>query len=85
MMQVAADVNYTDDQPDPVRVANSLESWTLYNARISVADVNNQWRLMLWGRNLGDERFARVVPIGITTWGNYNPPEHYGIEFTAEF
>ena len=45
----------------------------------------DHYRLSVYGRNLGDERFARVVPIGISTWGNYNPPEHYGVEFTAEF
>ena len=86
-MQVAGDVNYTDDQPDPIREANSLESWILYNARISVADINDKWRLMLWGRNLGDEYYYVAAfngPNGgfMRTAGM---PRTYGIRFDYNF
>ena len=66
---------------DPIGL---VEDAGFHNASIDMVFGEN-YRVSVYGRNLGDERFARVVPIGITTWGNYNPPEHYGIEFTAEF
>ena len=43
------------------------------------------YRISAFGRNIGDERYARVIPIGITTFGQYSPPNHYGFELTAEF
>ena len=66
---------------DPIGL---VDSGGFHNASIDLA-FGDHYRLSVYGRNIGDERYARVVPIGITTFGQYNAPEHYGIELTAEF
>ena len=61
-----------------------VDSGDFHNASIDLS-FGEHYRLSVYGRNMGDERYARVVPIGITTFGSYSPPEHYGVEFTANF
>jgi len=62
----------------------TVDSGGFHNASIDLT-INERHRISIYGRNLGDERYARVIPIGITTFGYYNPPRHYGIEFSTEF
>ena len=40
----------------------------------------------VWGRNIGDERYYRAVQIPpISTFGQYNEPETFGVTATYEF
>ena len=61
-----------------------VESAGFHNASIDLNFLEN-YRVSVYGRNIGDERYARVVDIGISSWGSYNSPEQYGIEFTLDF
>ena len=61
-----------------------VDSGGFHNASIDLTFAEN-YKLSVYGRNIGDERFQRAVPIGISGWGNPNQPEHYGVEFTVEF
>jgi iron complex outermembrane receptor protein len=64
--------------------AGLVDAGGFHNASIDVT-FGDHYRLSAYGRNMGDERYARVIPIGITTFGNYNAPENYGVELTVEF
>lgn len=67
---------------DPVGL---VDSGGFHNASIDLS-FGEHYRISVYGRNIGDERYARVVQIpGLSSWGNYNPPEHYGVELIAEF
>lgn len=61
-----------------------VDSGDFHNASIDLTFAEN-YRVSVYGRNIGDERYQRAVPIGITGWGNLNQSEQYGIEFVAEF
>lgn len=61
-----------------------VDSGDFHNASLDL-NIGDHYRISVYGRNMGDERYARVIPIGISTFGQYSPPEHYGVEFTAEF
>ncbi|MFT4998255.1 MAG: iron complex outermembrane receptor protein [Flavobacteriales bacterium] len=61
-----------------------VDAGGFHNASIDVA-FSDSYRLSVYGRNLGDERYARVIPIGVSTFGQYSAPKHYGIELIAEF
>ena len=40
----------------------------------------------VYGRNLGDERYARVVLIPpVSNFGQYNEPRNYGVELSLTF
>jgi len=48
--------------------------------------VGEDYTLSLYGRNLTDERYARVVIIpNFTHFGQYNAPRHFGADFTVNF
>lgn len=48
--------------------------------------VDEKYRVSLYGRNLTDERYARLVRIGgLSQMGQYNAPRTYGVQFTADF
>jgi len=68
LMDVGFDVDYTDDMPDPVRPQNSVEGYTLVNARIGLGSESGKWRAMLWGRNIGD-RYYFPAAFGGTNGG----------------
>ena len=56
-----------------------------HNASVSL-DFNEKYELSVYGRNLTDERYARVILIPpVANFGQYTPPRHYGIAFTARF
>ncbi|WP_145999132.1 TonB-dependent receptor [Oceanicoccus sp. KOV_DT_Chl] len=60
------------------------DSAGFHNASLDLT-IDEKYKVSVYGRNLTDERFVRAIPIGISTFGQYNPPRNYGIEFTAKF
>lgn len=87
MMDVSGDVNFTDDMPDPVREQNSIDSYTVANARIGLSNMERDWRAMLWARNLTDEYYF-VSAFGGAN-GGFNRttgmPRTYGVTFEYNF
>ena len=61
-----------------------VDSGDFHNASIDLTFAEN-YTVSVYGRNLSDERYDRVIPIGITAFGQYNPGRNYGIELTARF
>ncbi|MEH6593270.1 MAG: hypothetical protein V7746_23575, partial [Halioglobus sp.] len=55
-----------------------------HNASLDLT-FGEHYRVSVYGRNIGDERYARVVDIGLSSWGNYNSPEQYGVELSLAF
>lgn len=61
-----------------------IDSYTLVNARIGVASSDDDWRVMLWARNLTDEFYVNNVRKNLDTVVNYvGMPKTYGI--TVEY
>ncbi|MGK0500196.1 MAG: iron complex outermembrane receptor protein [Oceanicoccus sp.] len=62
-----------------------VDSYGMHNASLDLTVAEN-YHLSVYGRNLTDERYARVVVIpNFTNFGQYNAPRHYGVEFTYNF
>lgn len=62
-----------------------VDSMGLHSASMNLL-VDNKYRMSLYGRNLTNERYARLVKIGgISQMGQYNAPRTYGVQFTADF
>ena len=62
-----------------------VDDTAFHNASVSL-DFNEKYELSLYGRNLSDERYARVILIPpVANFGQYTPPRHYGVAFTARF
>ncbi len=72
----------------------ALPDYTIVNARVTLRDVSDQWAVVLWAKNLGDERIVRDRYSDLTSgsenpWlgdlrGSYqylDPPEAIGLEF----
>lgn len=64
----------------------SQDAYTLVNARISLLELENNWEVAVWGKNLTDERFAigsyslfGAFPV------SYNAPRTYGVSFRYEY
>ncbi len=57
IMDVGADVNFTDEQVNPASAQQTLPEFTLVNARVGVGSSDGKWRAMLWSRNLTDEYY----------------------------
>ena len=56
-----------------------------HNASIDFTFREN-YVLSVYGRNLGNERYARPVLITpVSNFGQYNEPRNYGVELTARF
>ncbi|MEH6589858.1 MAG: TonB-dependent receptor [Halioglobus sp.] len=67
---------------DPLGVVKAAG---FHNASVDINFMDN-YRISFYGRNLGDERYARPVLIPpLSSFGQYNEPRNYGIEFTATF
>lgn len=82
------DVDYTfvDDQfTDPANLeVDKIDSYSLIGARVAYAPGSGSWELAAWGRNLGDEEYAKVnndnfLGTPRTVWGD---PQLYGVTFT---
>ncbi|GMG88373.1 TonB-dependent receptor [Biformimicrobium ophioploci] len=62
-----------------------VDAMGMHNASVNLT-IDENYRVSLYGRNLTDERYARLVKIGgLSQMGMYNPPRTYGVQFTAEF
>jgi iron complex outermembrane receptor protein len=62
-----------------------VDSAGFHNASVDYNFLDN-YRISFYGRNLSDERYARVVLIApLTNFGQYNEPRNYGVEFTLNF
>jgi iron complex outermembrane receptor protein len=84
MMEVAADISYTDETTGGVLPENATEDYTVANARISIGDAGGNWRTMLWVRNLADEDYYPSA-----FWAGNGPfgrsmgmPRTYGVTFS---
>ncbi|NIB40548.1 TonB-dependent receptor [Pseudomaricurvus alkylphenolicus] len=87
VLEVSADINFTDETPDPVREQNSLDDYTLVNARVGISDTEGQWRLLLWSRNLTDEYYYTGA-FGGTNGGyvrSVGLPRTYGVSLEYDF
>jgi len=87
--ELSANYNYywRDDyqtifQNDPL---GEVDAAGFHNASIDLAFMDH-YRVSVFGRNLGDERYARVILIPpVSTFGQWNEPRNYGVEFVMEF
>jgi iron complex outermembrane receptor protein len=77
------DYAYTDKQyTDPSNVEPYvLDSYGLWNARVTLTPVSEAWEVSLWGKNLADKEYnlqSNVNLLGTPrfTWGS---PQMYGI------
>jgi iron complex outermembrane recepter protein len=69
-------------QNDPLGL---VEAAGFHNASIDLNFLEH-YRVSVFGRNLSDERYARVVLIDpVSTFGQYNEPRTYGVQFTMDF
>ena len=58
---------------------------SFHNASVDINFLDH-YRLSFYGRNLSDERYARVVLIPpVSNFGQYNEPRNYGVEFSLKF
>ncbi len=69
-------------QNDPL---GKVDSAGFHNASIDYNFLEH-YRISFYGRNLTDERFARVILIKpVSNFGQWSPPRTYGAEFTLKF
>ncbi|MEP4147517.1 MAG: TonB-dependent receptor [Halioglobus sp.] len=62
-----------------------VESAGFHNASIDLAFLDH-YKISFYGRNLGDERYARVILIPpVSNFGQWNEPRNYGVEFSLQF
>ena len=64
VLGVAADVSYTDETSGGVALDRATEDYMVINSRISIGDVSEKWRAMLWVRNVADEDYYPSAFIG---------------------
>ncbi len=87
MLEVGADVNFTDDTTGGAQPSNATNDYTLYNARAGVKDIDGKWRAFLWGRNITDEDYYPAAYIGGN--GPYvrsmGVPVTYGVSLSYNF
>jgi iron complex outermembrane recepter protein len=76
-----SDAVFKDAINDPVIAA---DSYTIVNARLGLFSETRDWEVMLWGKNLDDERYVvQGLNSGLGAGNrNYNPPRTYGVSFT---
>lgn len=57
-----ADVSYRSDTNLDIALSSETEQsgYALYSARLGLEPLDGQWRVTIWGRNLGDKRYATV-------------------------
>lgn len=87
MMELGADFNYTDTTTGGAKPEDATDSYSLYNARVGLKDSDGKWRVLLWGRNLGDEDYYPAAYTG----GNgpfvrsMGMPATYGVSLNYNF
>ena len=69
-------------QNDPF---GEVESAGFHSASVDLFFLDH-YRVSVYGRNLSDERYSRVILIPpVSNFGQWNEPRNYGVEFTLEF
>lgn len=88
---LAADAGYRSKTYLEVNSSENLAqgSYTVYNASISFESADERWRLMLGGKNLGDEEY-RTHAFDLSAFpgvelGYYNAPRTYSFTGTYRF
>ena len=77
---LAGDVTYKGDS---LTVNQTIDGYTLYNARVGVSDNDGRWSLMAWGRNITDEYYFHSESISNCCSIRLNgQPETYGVTFS---
>jgi iron complex outermembrane receptor protein len=77
---VSGVLTYKDDS---ITVNQTIEGYTLINARIGVGSSDGKWSAFLWGRNLGDEYYYTSESISNSTTIRLNgQPITYGISLS---
>lgn len=83
------DYAYTDEQfTDPSNVEPfSVDSYGLWNARMTLSPGSEAWEVSVWGKNLADEEYQRQSNLNLLrthryTWGE---PQMYGVNFKYFF
>ncbi len=64
-----------------------LNARTLFNASITVAEIDDRYYARLVGRNLTDERYRTASQVVGGLWSNsqFGPPRYFGIEIGVNF
>lgn len=87
---IQGDLKYSDEMYKEA-TNNPLaqtDDYTVYNARVSLSGVDDQWELAVWGKNLADEDYlvhTFVVDFFGVTGDLYNTPRTYGATLTYNF
>lgn len=69
-------------QNDPL---GHVDAAGFHNASVDLAFLEH-YRVSVYGRNLSDERYARVILIPpVSSFGQWNEPLNYGVELIMEF
>jgi len=83
------DYAYTDDQyTDPSNVAPfTVDSYGLWNARLTLTPVDAAWEAAIWGKNLSDKEYLRNNNINLlgTERAGWGTPQTYGVTFKYFF
>ena len=89
-MGFQADMKYSDEMYKEATndILAQSDDYTVWNARISLAGVDDRWEVALWGKNLGNEDYLEqsfVTSFFTITGDLYNIPRTYGASFTYNF
>ena len=77
---IGGDVSYKDDS---LTVNQTIEGYTLVNARIGISAQDGTWSAMAWGRNLTDEYYYHSETISNCCSIRLNgQPATYGVTFS---
>ena len=72
-----------DVLPPSIHPETMQPSYDFWNARLEFAPVDGNWRVALFGRNLGNAQYLERAIEGsnFNAYGFYAAPETYGVEF----
>ena len=89
-MGLQVDMKYSDEMFKEATndVLAQSDDYTLYNARISLSNGDEQWELAVWGKNLGNEDYLEHSFItGFFTAASdlYGTPRTFGATFSYNF
>ncbi|MFK7734054.1 MAG: TonB-dependent receptor [Pseudomonadales bacterium] len=86
-MELAADVSFQDDTSGGSQITDATEDFTLIGARVALNGANDDWRLLLWSKNLADEDYYPAAYTGGN--GPYvrsnGMPRTYGVSLNYNF
>ncbi len=57
VLDISADYSFTDSTTGGAQVSDATEEYGVANARIGYGSDDGKWRVLLWGRNIGDEYY----------------------------